>query len=78
MPYIVSPEMACLLMTWTPGTISDGAVTDLIYTAAVLGEQREAVLKLHAPIGVPRSGPVCPWCDVRYPCPTARALGVEE
>ena len=49
-------------------------------------EQLEAVRKLHAPVKIDlttdlMSGPltVCPHCDMcAYPCPTARAAGVER
>jgi hypothetical protein len=61
------------------------AIPDLAYTAAVLGEQREAVLALHTGAGVRRVTPwsdteerYCEPCNVSYPCPTARTLGVTE
>jgi hypothetical protein len=55
---------------------------NLVHTAFVLGEQREAALKLHKPVPWRhggKSGAGCSGCDWDYyPCPTARALGVEQ
>lgn len=54
-------------------------VRDLAYTSAVLGNQREAVLALHRPMGEGATEPWCWECDGQiYPCRTARALGVTE
>jgi hypothetical protein len=71
-------------MTYRGGDGTKPAILDAVFTAAVLGEQREAALRLHGwdPEG-PTTGGECPTCgDERgpldYPCPTARALGVTE
>ena len=55
-------------------------VPDLAHTAAVLGEQRDAVLALHEGLTYesPAGLTICETCDEVYPCPTARALGVES
>lgn len=55
-------------------------IADLAHTAAVLGEQREAVLALHKPVGEHLAAygwtEVCIHCQFPYPYPTARVLGV--
>lgn len=67
-PRIIPPAEAREWREW-----STPFERDLAHTAAVLGEQREAVLALH------RAGYKNLWCEQdgsSYPCPTARALGV--
>lgn len=64
-------------------TLADDRICDLGHTAVVRGEQREAALALHQPRSVwpDRRCLICVDPDgdrLRYPCPTARALGVTE
>lgn len=83
-PRTVLPEEArALVKMFHPTAPCTLRERTLAHTAAVLGEQREAVLSLHAPYGSPALGG--PWCEhcsgdmdpeEPYPCPTARALGV--
>lgn len=94
-PRIVPPEEARFLIASTMRGVAWNQFTlDLLNTAAVLGEQREAVLALHQNAGRSQGykengsygyiDACCGTCGefgeygVPYPCPTARALGVES
>jgi hypothetical protein len=70
---IVSSDVA---RNWNhhEGDLTEG---DLAHTVVVQATQIAAVLALHAPETEWLSEPWCSHCQqYKYPCPTARALGV--
>jgi hypothetical protein len=82
-PRIISPAEALEMLTMAQGfnlSADRETLIQLAYTAAVLGEQRDAVLALHQPNEHGDCG-TCRNkydCYLEYPCLTARALGVKS
>jgi hypothetical protein len=80
-PRIVPPgEARALVDELALDLTRPGAVymTDLAHTAAVLGEQRAAVLALHAGSHWCSDANGRAYVDQDHFCPTARVLGVTE
>ena len=86
-PRIIPAAEARELLTMAQGfevTVDRETLLHYAYTAAVLGEQREAALACHRKSEGVRDAPYwtgpdvhwCEDCDDGWPCPTARALGV--
>lgn len=82
-PRIIPPDEARqefdALATFLHPTKRERLRRDIAHTAAVLGEQRQAVLDLHRSDADGRCISCYVWsADVpeNWPCPTARALGV--